>query len=146
MPKGKCVFNKVFMENDKYKLWLKPGKTVHSAKCIVCDSEFSVDWGCEFATKSHEHGSTHTKNKDALESTKKRLAPLFFWKTPTYFHKMNSSASATFNSLAASLTASQSIAIDQLVAQQASVTRAEIIWVFRVVKNHQFLFLFGTGR
>ena len=33
------------MGNSKYKLWLKPGKTVHSAKYIVCDSEFSVDWG-----------------------------------------------------------------------------------------------------
>ena len=29
------------------KLWLKPGKTVHSTKCIVCDCEFSLDWGSE---------------------------------------------------------------------------------------------------
>ena len=103
------------------------------------DSEFSVDWGCESAIKSHECGSTHTKNIDALESSKKGLAPLFFWKTPTYFHKMSSSASATCNNSAASSTTSQSTAIDQLVAQQASVKRAEIIWVLRVVKNqHSF--------
>ena len=106
MPKGKCVINKVFMENDKYKLWFKPGKTVHSAKCIVCGSEFSVDGGCESAVKSHERGSTHTKNIDALESSEKGLAPLFFRKTPTYFHKRSSSASATCNNSAASSTAS----------------------------------------
>ena len=56
------------MGNDKYKLWLKPGKTVNSVKCIVCDSEFSVDLGYESAVKSHEHGSAHTKNIDSLES------------------------------------------------------------------------------
>ena len=99
MPKGKCVFNKVFVENDKYKLWLKPGKTVHSAKYIVCDSEFTVDWGCE----------------SAIKSSKKGLAQLFR-KTPTYFHKTSSSASATCNNSAASSTPSQSKAIDQLVA------------------------------
>ena len=115
MPKGKCVFNKVFVENDKYKSWLKPGKTVHSAKYIVCDSEFTVDWGCESAIKSRERGSTHTKNIDALESSKKGLAQLFR-KTPTYFHKTSSSASATCNNSAASSTPSQSKAIDQLVA------------------------------
>ena len=47
---------------------------------------------------------------------------------------MCSSASATCNNSTASSMANQST--DELVAQQASVTRAEIIWVLRVVKNH----------
>ena len=121
-----CI-QQVIYGKCKYKLWLKPGKTVHSAKCIVCDSEFSVDWGCESAIKSHERGTTHTKNIDTLESSKKGLVPVFFRKAPTYFDKMSSSASAICNNSAASSTAGQSTAIDQLVAQQASVTRAEII-------------------
>ena len=80
MPKGKCVFNKALMENDKYKLLLKPGKTIYHAKCSICGSEFSVDWGCESAVKSHERGSSHTKNIRDLESAKKGLAHLFFEK------------------------------------------------------------------
>ena len=44
-PKGKCIFKKTLMENDKRKSWLKPGTTVYSAKCSVCVSEFNVTWG-----------------------------------------------------------------------------------------------------
>ena len=137
MPKGKCVFKKALMENDKYKLWLKPGKTIYHAKCSICGSEFSVDWGCESAVKSHERGSSHTKNIRDLESAKKGLAHLFFRKISTYSDAESSSAPATCeNSAAASSSSTQSTAIDKFVAQQASVTRAEIIWVLRLVKNH----------
>ena len=35
MPKVKCPFKKVFMENDKNKLWLKLGKTAFGKmKCL----------------------------------------------------------------------------------------------------------------
>ena len=42
-PKGKCVFNKEFMQDVNYRLWLKPGKTVDQARCDICNSEFSVN-------------------------------------------------------------------------------------------------------
>ena len=78
MPKGKCVFKKALMENDKYKSWLKPGATVYSAKCSVSVNEFNVSRGCESAVRSHERGSTHDRNMTDLGSAKKSLVPLFF--------------------------------------------------------------------
>ena len=78
MPKEKCKFKKALMENDKYKSWLKPGKTVYSAKCSVCVSEFNIAWRCESPVRSHERGSTHVRNIIDSKSTKKTLIPLFF--------------------------------------------------------------------
>ena len=44
IAKGKCIFKKALMENDKYNSWLKPGTTLYLAKCSVCISEFNVAW------------------------------------------------------------------------------------------------------
>ena len=96
-----------------------------------------MERGCESAIKSHARGGGHKTNLTNLENSKKGLSPLFFKKVPTttLSHTERSPASAApGNSAAAS--SSQPTAIDQLVAQQTSVTRAEIIWVLRVVKNH----------
>ena len=73
-PKGKCIFKKTLMENDKRKSWLKPGTTVYSAKCSVCVSEFNVTWGCESAISSHERGSTNIRSMTDLENAKQILA------------------------------------------------------------------------
>ena len=115
------------MENDKYKSWLKPGTIVYSAKCSVCVTNFNVAWGCESAVRSHERGRTHVTNMIDLESAKKSLVPLFFWYTPVHSNESSSSASDTCEKLATPSPSSQSTAIDELVFQQASVTRAETI-------------------
>ena len=82
MPKGKCKFQKVFMEKEEYKSWLKPGSSIYSAKCCIRDKEISVEWGCESALKSHAGGQTHRDNVKRLEDSKKGLSPLFFRKVP----------------------------------------------------------------
>ena len=137
MPKGKSIFKKALMENNKYKSRLKPRTTVYSAKCSVCFREFNVAWGCESAVRNYEPGSTHVRNMTDLESAKKSLTPLFFWKTPVHSDASSSSVSGTCEKLATlSPSNRQSIAIDELVSQQGSVTKAEIIWVLKLEKNH----------
>ena len=136
MSQGKFIFKRLLMENGIYKSWLKPGTTAYTSKCSVFVSEFNVAWGCESAVKSHEHVSTHTRNMTDLKSAKKSLAPLFFRKTPVHSNASSSSASGTFEKLATSSPSGQSTAIDEPVSQQASVTRAEIKCVLRLVKNH----------
>ena len=135
MPKGKCIFKKAFMENDKYKSWLKSGTTVYSAKCSVCVSEFNVAWECESAVRIYERGSTYVRNMTDLESVKKSLMPLFFRKTPVHSDASSFSASDICEKLANPSASSQPTVIDELVSQRASVTRVEIIWVLRLVKN-----------
>ena len=122
------------MENYQYKSWLKQGTTVYSAKNSVWVSEFNVAWGCESAVRSHERGCAHVKNITDLESAKKSLGTLFFEKTPVHSDASSSSASGTCEKLAAP--SSQFTTIDELVSQQAFVTKAEMIWVLRLLKNH----------
>ena len=139
MSKGECIFKRAVMENDKYKSWLKPETTVYSAKYSVCLSEFNVAWGSESAVRSHEHGNTHLRNITDLESTRKRLVPLFSWNTQVHSDSSSSSASGTCEKFVTPSPSSQSTAVDELVSQRASLTRAEIIWVSRLVKIHYTL-------
>ena len=133
---GKCIFKKALMENDKYNSWLKPGTTLYLAKCSVCISEFNVAWWCESAVRSHERGSTLVRNMIDIESAKKSLASLFFRKTPAHSDVNNSLALGNWEKLATPFPSSQSTRMYELVSQQASVTRVEIIWVLRLVQNH----------
>ena len=162
MPKGKCLFNKSFMENEEYKLWLKPGKTVYSARCSVCDTEFSVEWSCSGAIKSHDKGKEHKEKMKHFDNSNKGLSPLFFRRLPTAPSSTSvssssttpsstktaatTSASSTSSCITSSSSQYTSTVIDQLLAQQVSTTRAEIIWVLRMVKNHNsFRSCLGLG-
>ena len=127
MPKGKCKFKKSLMEKPKYS-WLKPRKTVHVAKCCICDKEFGVDWGCEAAVIKHAGGKTHGDNKKVMENSKKGLSSLFFRKLPSSSSADGADASSSKNN---------ETIIDKMISGQAAVTRAEILMILRVVNNHQ---------
>ena len=95
---------------------------LYSAKCSVCNSKFSVDWGFKPVIKSHERGSTHSKV--LLESFEKSLAPLFFRRTPTYFHTKIYSTSTTRGEFS-SLVVVQSIYRYRLTCCSTSVCHSD---------------------
>ena len=141
MPKGKCVFNTSLMKEEEYKLWLKPGKTAYHGRCTLCQKEFSVSWSCKGAVNSHKSSESHRLKVKDLEEASKGLAPLYFRPPPAAVSIPSSTATATSSASAASSTStssasSSSTPIDQLLAQQIATTRAEIICVLRMVKNH----------
>ena len=154
MPKGKCRFNSSLMSEEEFKLWLKPGKTVYNAKCSLCDKEFSVCYGLRSALSSHKNSKEHKIKLKSMKESSRSLAPLFFKKVPTLTEPL-SQESATSRASQPTLpqqtqtqpSTSQSSSqpstsqpstdlVDKLVSQNVATTKAEIIWVLRMVKNH----------
>ena len=64
MPKGKCIFKKALLENNKPKSWLKPGTTVYSVYASV-------------SLMLHRNVSLQSEVMN-VESAKKSMAPPFF--------------------------------------------------------------------
>ena len=126
------------MQKEEYKLWLKPGSTLTSAKCVLCDKAINVEYGCGAALKSHSASKAHKDNVKKVSDAEKGISSLFFRKTPA-IHKQPTTDPKTSESPDTTASKSNPIepVIDRLVSTQVSVTRAEIIWVLRVVKNHQ---------
>ena len=135
MPKGKCKFNSSFLQKEEYKLWLKPGSTLTSAKCVLCDKAINVEYGCGAALKSHSASKAHKDNVKKVSDAEKGISSLFFRKTPA-IHQQPTTDPKTSESPDTTASKSNPIepVIDRLVSTQVSVTRAEIIWVLRVVK------------
>ena len=65
MPKGKCIFKKALLENNKSKSWLKPGTTVYSLYASV-------------SLMLHRNVSLQSEVMN-VESAKKSMAPPFFF-------------------------------------------------------------------
>ena len=133
MPKGKCSFQPSLMKKEEYS-WLSPGKDDYSAKCEVCNKEFTVSWGCESAVKKHHGGDKHLENLKLFQSSKKGLSSLFFRKVPT--SSSSSSDTPSASGAASGTSASNEGMVAKMITSQALVTTAECRMVLRVVKNH----------
>ena len=56
MPGG-CRFNEHWLENEKYKFWIKRGAHPRAAHCNVCKKEIAVYAMGESALASHMKGT-----------------------------------------------------------------------------------------
>ena len=63
-----CKFNRDWLVNEKYKLWLAKGKNDSCAKCILCSKEIDLSTMRPNALDSHGKGKKHcdiSKNRSA---------------------------------------------------------------------------------
>ena len=105
-----------------------------------------VSWSRSGAIKSHQKGASHKEKIDKINNAKNGLAPLFFQAHCSYVKflcncntcnlQSATPSTAAANTSASSSQRSQSSAINQLLSQQVATTRAEVIWVLRMIKNH----------
>ena len=58
MP-GYCAFSDLWLNDDRYRLWLLRGPDKHKAKCRYCLKVFDIGNMGESALKSHMEGKKH---------------------------------------------------------------------------------------
>ena len=112
--KDKCVFNKSWPTDKRFSSWLNRS-TKWRAYCSFCSKDF--DNGCSALT-SHASGKNHSENS-GLKSLK--VENIFF------------------KSLGSSETSPKPLSSPQTVESLivlVSALRAEVLWVFKVLKNN----------
>lgn len=58
-----CKFNKKWIQDEKYKMWLRSvDEDDEKAQCSVCSTKFSVKWDGANALRSHMETNNHKKN------------------------------------------------------------------------------------
>lgn len=145
MPKGKCVFRNIWMQDKKFKDWLSPDATsISHAFCESCKKTINVASMGEAALLVHLKSKTHEKNhNDMMETRRKNLSITGFFSQSATDDKMEptSSTSSSLPSSASSFipsTASSSSASTQikpfLLAPDA--LKAEIIWCLKMTTSH----------
>ena len=104
-----------WLEDNRFKSWLKPGKLPSQAICTLCNNALiSVEKMSVSALSSHPQGKNHTKK----EKQQSQLSCLFFQPSSSNLKQKESNSS----------TSSSSATIDSLIIA-FSVSKAEIKWV-----------------
>lgn len=112
---GKCVFNDLWLTDEKYSSWLsKPGDR-HQAYCKFCLKTLQMDKMGESALKSHIKGKKH------LELAKARATSVCI--NDSFVKTKESSSSSIKNA-------------QNPFAPRNDVLDAEIVWAIRTVTSH----------
>lgn len=53
---GKCVFNMLWLQEEKYKNWIAPSSNKYKAHCNVCNKDFELAKTGESSVKAHMNG------------------------------------------------------------------------------------------
>ena len=61
MPKEQCKLKNKFLSDFRFKGWLAAAGSDKKAKCLLCQTEFSVTYGVESAILNHAGGLYHKK-------------------------------------------------------------------------------------
>ena len=70
MPKGNCVFNRLWLEQAEYRSWIEECKGDRfSAYCKLCKKQFEVKATGESAVKKHSTGKKHLELEKACKPT-----------------------------------------------------------------------------
>ena len=59
---GKCLFNDNWLEDEKYRGWLKKGDDIHEARCAFCKKTIKLGSMGHKALDSHTQAEKHKKN------------------------------------------------------------------------------------
>ena len=116
MPKYKISFQEIWLNNEKYSLWLEKDEDTSLARCKVCSKSFSVVTMGAKALDAHANGSKH---KDRL--LKKDSIVSFIQKESVQSEPQKATSSKQCN-------------ISNML-QKEVVLKAELIWCFDDVQS-----------
>ena len=136
MPKGQCKFDKKFVTDSKYKLWLVSVDDIYKGKCKLCNKEFCIKAGCESAIISHAKGKTHIKLVEEKKSASKSLASLFFMPGPSTSSNVPTSSTVPVSSNASKSPKTSQRILDGVAEQALQALHAEIRWATKSVRSH----------
>lgn len=134
MPGGKCVFNEIWMRNEKYKDWLVPSSSRFKAECSLCNRSIEIANMGESALTSHLRSKKHKKFiemknktviKDFLDVTKPSVSAI----------QRETSDNASTVPAAAAVISKQPETLDSTVSRNEHL-RAEIIWALKVLSGN----------
>ena len=132
MPKGQCKFDKKFVTDSKYKLWLVSVDDIYEGKCRLCNKEFCIKEGCESDIISHAKGKTHIKLVEE-KSASKSLASLFFMPGPSTSSNVPTSSTVLVSSNASKSPKPSQRILDDVTEQALQALHAEIRWAMKSV-------------
>jgi hypothetical protein len=111
MP-GNCKFNKLWVESDEFKAWLRPAASAFKGRCIWCLKEFDISNMGVTALRSHAKSSKVTAIK-TIDS--------FCDSSEVQSQANNSSINLTLTSV---------------VSSNNEVVTAEILWTLKCILSH----------
>ena len=119
---GRCVFNDVWLDNDKYKEWVRrdPTGSQYKAYCFVCKKTFELGKMGEGALVSHQKSKKHVQ----LIKAAKPAVPL------ANFLSSHQQESAEPTS------ASTGKSVEAHCVSASDILKAEILWTLKVVSSH----------
>lgn len=133
MPKGNCVFNQAWVENQEYQSWIAEVKdNRHAFLCKLCKKVVDVRSMGESAVQSHGKGKKH----QGLEKASKPAVSLtdFLSSQPEVAEQSPSSSgqSATFPTAKGRL--SQATIASSVTGSET--LEAEVLWTIHAINNH----------
>ena len=120
MPKYKSSFQEIWLNNEKYSLWLQKDEDTSLARCKVCSKLFSVAAMGIKALDAHANGAKykdHLPKKDSIVSLIQKES------VQTEPKKATSSKQSNISDM----------------LQKEVVLKAELIWCFRCCSEQIFV-------
>ncbi|KAI7811802.1 uncharacterized protein LOC130552264 [Triplophysa rosa] len=144
MPGG-CRFNELWLENEKYKLWLTRGPNPRVASCKVCRKDLKLFSMGEAALSSHVKGKKHQELMRRLQHSSPAFEDFFLQTSNassssvkgTSILESTSEVSTGFAPLTfpGSSYESTSYCIESFVNSNPAL-KAEICWAIKVASSH----------
>lgn len=124
---GKCRFNNVWLQSEKYNAWLEKYQDPGGAKCRLCHKTFDISNMGEAALPSHAKGAKHQSAAAAArQSASKPIAGFF-----TQVTDVTPSASCC-----ASLSSTTKQGTILSAVSRNETLTAEVLWVLKVANSH----------
>lgn len=129
---GKCLFNDKWLEDDKYKGWLKKTANLKEARCDLCKKNIQLGTMGQIALDSHAKGE---RQKRYIADQSGSL-PIQMFTTPSPSAQPSRPTSATSRPIASNVTSGASTSAFSTFSNTATL-KAEVLWVLRTVSRHQ---------
>ncbi|XP_067234025.1 uncharacterized protein [Chanodichthys erythropterus] len=122
---GKCLFNDRWLEDDKYKGWLKKTANLKEARCDLCKKNIQLGTMGQTALDSHAKCEKHKR----YIADQSGSLPIQMFTTPSPSAQPSRPTSATSRPIASTSAFS--------TFSNTATLKAEVLWVLRTVSRHQ---------
>lgn len=131
MP-GKCSFNRLWLDKEPYKQWLRedPGGNMHKAFCHVCKRDIDISSMGESALSSHCKGKKHTELMKVLSATVP-VSSLFSSNSKSMSDQTSSPSATSSNTVP-----TPCVSVESLSSTKTEAMKAEVLWTLKVVTSH----------